>query len=122
MRIGFASILFFSLCNAAEHKLQELTIKNNSNQKITIYYHNHDTRYIILDPSVTETIQLSLPQNITVHFNKLNFQQEVNIDHTREPLLIHHENSLSLMQNGRALSPKVHFDTHRPSLTVRESS
>ena len=123
MKLTFAGLFFFLSCTASEPKLPELTIKNNSNQEITIYYHNHHhTHYIVLSPLVQQIIKLKVPQNITIHFNKLHFQQEVCINHTNEPLLIQHENSFSIMQNGIPLSRKVLFDTHRPSLTAREDS
>lgn len=122
MRSIITSILFFLSCAAAEPKLPELTIKNNSTQEITIHYSNDYALYLALKPLANGTIKLPLPQDITVHFNKLNYQQKVTINNTHEPLLIHHENSLSVMQNGIHLSPKVHFDAHRPSLTTHEES
>lgn len=121
--IFLASSLVSLSCIAAEKQLQNLLVKNNSSQDVTLYYQHDYTRYAVIKALGAENIQLFLPQEVTIHFNQLNFQQQLMaINNTREPLLIQQHNVIGVSQNGALLGKEICFDTHRPNLSVHEKN
>lgn len=115
------SITLFPLTIVAMNQPQELTIKNNSTQKVSLYY-NEGTlgTYATIKALISEKIKLTVPQKITVHFHDLDFQQRIKITNTQEPLIIVQHNIIDITQNRGFFTDSISFNPHRPSLTVQK--
>ena len=113
--------MLLPLAITAAQAPQELTVNNYSEQDITVYYLNKLQRYTEIGTLKSGKIPLDpVAQEVTVHFNRLDYQQNIFIDNTQHPLTISQQSTIHTKRNGQLIAPVICFSAHNPRLSVYE--
>lgn len=124
MKAIILSIILSSLELVAAQAPHQLIINNYSEQSVTVYYQNILQRYVQIE-ALKKNLKIplsSLPQNITVHFDHLNVQQDIRVNDVKHPLTILQQNTINIKRNGESISPAIHFSSHNPSSSVYQDN
>jgi hypothetical protein len=124
MKAIILSIILLPLGLVAAQAPHQLTVNNYSDQDITVYYHNNLHAYVTIKAlEKKKIITVSpFPQIVTVHFNRLDVQQDIHLTDAEHPVTIYQHNKISVKQNGQPISPTTHFSSHNPRMSAYQDN
>lgn len=124
MKAIILSIIFLPLGLVAAQAPHNQVINNYSEQDVTVYYHNNLQTYVMVKALEKKKIipMSPFPQVVTVHFNRLDVQQDIHLTDAEHPITIFQHNQINVKQNGKRISPEVHFASHNPRLSAYQNN